>query len=122
MQSMRGRNMMPDTSIRVKAETYQVIIKTRGAFEQTFGHKLTLDDAVYLAGSYINVAYDVYQELEKDGLMKIVPDKKGSFNIKWARVDKILDKGIPRLMTAFDNLKKMLSQKQASQVISGAVS
>jgi hypothetical protein len=115
--------IMSDTSIRVKAETYKAIVKTRGAFEQTFGRKLTLDDAVYLAGSYVNIAYDIYQDLEKDGYIKVVPQKDGLFDIKWTRIDKILEKAIPRLMEAFQNLKKMLSQKESAVLVaSGQVS
>lgn len=115
--------IMSDTSIRVKAETYRIIVKTRGALEQSFGRKLTLDDVVYLAGSYVNVAYDVYQDLEREGLVLIIPQKNGAFDIKWTRIDKILEKAIPRLMDAFQNLKKMLNQKEMTvSVASGQIS
>jgi hypothetical protein len=109
---------MTDTTLRVSEKTYDCIVRTRGAFEQTFGKKLSLDDAMYLAGSYVNIAYDVYKDLEREGLMNIVPTKDGSFNIRWTRIDNILEKGIPRLLTAFQNLKKLLEEKRATVTIS----
>ena len=114
---------MKETTIRVSEETYSTIVRTRGAFELTFGKKLSLDDAIYLAGSYVNVAYDVYKDLEKQGLVRIVP-KDDSFAINWSpRFDKILERAIPRIMGAFENLKKLLEQKRAViTVADGAVS
>jgi sulfatase maturation enzyme AslB (radical SAM superfamily) len=116
--------MTDDTTIRVTAKTYATMIRTRGAFEQTFGKKLSLDDAMYLAGSYVNIAYDIYKDLEQQGLVKIVPTADGSFTIDWSsRVDKILDGAIPRIMKAFENLKKMLNEKKmTTTVANGAVS
>ncbi len=103
---------MVDTSIRVKDETYKVIVKTRGAFEQTFGMKMTLDEAIFLAGSYINVAYDEFQALQRDNLLRIVTQKDGTIDLKWTSLEEIVTKALPRLLTAFENFKKMLNAKE----------
>jgi hypothetical protein len=87
-------------------------VKTRGAFEQTFGMKMTLDDAIFLASSYINVAYGEFQALQRDKLVKVVTEKDGSINIKWTSLDKIVTKVLPRLLVAFENFKRMLNAKE----------
>jgi hypothetical protein len=98
------RKSVVDTSIRVKDETYKVIVKTRGAFEQTFGMKMTLDEAIFLATSYINVAYDEFQSLQKDNLLTI--------DLKWTSLEKVVTKALPRLLAAFENFKKLLNAKE----------
>jgi hypothetical protein len=103
---------MSDTTIRVKDETYKIIVKTRGAFEQTFGIKMTLDESIFLAASYINVAYDEFQALQRENLIKIVTEKDGSINLKWTSLDNIVTKALPRLLAAFENFKKMLNAKE----------
>jgi hypothetical protein len=103
---------MVDTTIRVKDETYTAIIKTRGAFERTFGMKMTLDEAMYLATSYINLAYEEFEILQQDKLVQIVTEKDGSINLKWSSLDKIVTKVLPRLLVAFENFKKMLNAKE----------
>ena len=103
---------MSDTTIRVKNETYTAIVKTRGAFESTFGMKMTLDEAMYLAASYITVAYEEFEDLQREKLVKVVTEKDGSVSLKWGSLDKIVTKALPRLLVAFDNFKKMLNAKE----------
>lgn len=100
-----------DTTIRVKERTYKTIVKTRGAFEQTFGVKLTLDDAMFLATSYMNIAYEEFQMLLREGLLEILPKKDGSYDIKLMSLDKITQRILPRIITAFKNFEAMLLEK-----------
>lgn len=112
---------MPDTTIRVKDETHKAIVKTRGAFEQTFGIKLSLDDAMYLAACYINIAYEELQNLRREDLVHIETEKDGSFSIRFSGMDKITAKVFPRLLEAFENFKKMVKDKEKiEQVTVGA--
>ena len=101
-----------DTSIRVKEATYKTIVKTRGAFEQTFGTKLTLDEAIFLAASYINIAYEEFQTLSREGLIGIVPEKDGSYGVRVTGLDKIAQRVLPRIITAFENMQTMLKEKE----------
>jgi thiamine kinase-like enzyme len=103
---------MSDTTIRVKSETYAAIIKTRGAFEQTFGMKLTLDDAMFLATSYISIVYELFQTLAREKLIEIVTEKNGSISVKWASLEQIAIESLPRIMTAFENFKAILKEKE----------
>ena len=105
-----------DTTIRVKEETYRTIVKTRGAFEQTFGTKLTLDDTMFLASSYINIAYELLQTLSRENLIEIVPEKGGSSSIKLGSLTQIAVESIPRIVTAFENFKDMLKDKGQSSL------
>lgn len=73
---------------------------------------MTLDDAMFLASSYINIAYEEFQTLLKDGLLKIVPKKGGSYDIKLMRLDKITQKILPRIITAFQQFEVMLQEKE----------
>ena len=115
-----------DTTIRVKEETHRAVVKTRGAFEQTFGVKLSLDDAMFLAASYINLAYEEFQKLWREGLIKIVVNKDGSFGVQFKDVDKISQKVLPRVMEAFKNFQTVLKarkeQKAPLSTIAGRVS
>ena len=101
-----------DTTIRVKEQTYRAIVKTRGAFEQTFGRKLTLDDAMFLAASYINIAYEEFQGLLREGLLEIVIEKDGSYGVRLMNLDKIAQIILPRVVTAFENVQGMLKRKE----------
>jgi hypothetical protein len=74
--------------------------------------KLTLDDAIFLAASYINVAYEEFQGLQRDKLITIVSKKDGSIDIKWTALNKIVTKILPRLIVAFGNFKKLLNAKE----------
>ena len=103
---------MTDASIRVKEETYKTIIKARGAFEQTFGRKLTLDESMFLAASYVNIAYEEFQKLMTADLVNLVVEKDGTFQVKWVDLEKILLAVLPRLMSAFANLKGILEEKE----------
>ena len=111
MQNLLFVVCVVDTTIRVTKPTYKTIIKTRGAFEQTFAVKLTLDEAIYLAGSYINIVYEEFQTLLREDLIKIVIEKDGSYNVKWTRLDEIAKRILPRVLVAFQNFQDMLEQK-----------
>jgi hypothetical protein len=112
-----------DTTIRVKDETHKSIVKARGALEQTFGRKLTLDETVFVSASYVNIAYEEFQKLEKKNLAKVVTEKDGSIEIKWTDLTQILIEVLPRLMNAFANLKRILDRKShAFSISSGQVS
>lgn len=106
-----------ETTIRVKNTTYKTIIKTRGAFEQTFGAKLTIDDSIYLAGSYINIAYEEFQTLLRKDLIKIVIEKNGSYSVKWTGLDEITKRILPRILVAFQNFQDMLKEKEKMPLI-----
>lgn len=116
---------MPDTTIRVKEETYKTIVKTRGSFERTFGVKLSLDDSMYLASSYINLVYDEFQNLRKDDLIRIV-EKDGEYSVQLSGLNQIAQKVLPRVITSFKNFQEVLKaksgQKEPLAVISGQVS
>jgi len=103
-----------DTSMRVSEDTYKAIVKARGAFEQTFGKRLSLDETTFLAASYVNIAYEEYQKLEQKNLIKTVIDKDGSVEIRWTELGKIVSEVLPRLMSAFANLKLILGRKALS--------
>jgi len=107
---------MVDTTIRVKDKTYKSIIKTRGAFEQTFGVKLTLDEAMFLATSYINIAYEEFQTLVRERLIQIATQEDGSPDIKWSSLDQIAQTVLPRILIAFENFQRMLKQKSKSSL------
>jgi hypothetical protein len=100
-----------DTSIRVSDDTYKAIIKARGAFEQTFARRLSLDETTFIAASYVNIAYEEYQKLENQHLVKTVIDKDSSVEIRWTELGKIVNAVLPRLMSAFGNLKLILDRK-----------
>lgn len=102
---------MPDTTIRVKDKTYREIIKTRGAFEKTFGYKLTLDDTMFLACAYISFAYEQLQKLLGKGLIQIV-EGEGTFNVKLSGLQEITNEVLPDVVTGFQNFKKYLEEKQ----------
>jgi hypothetical protein len=103
---------MSDTTIRVKSETYAAIVKTRGAFEQTFGMKLTLDDSMFLATAYISIAYELFQTLSREKLIEIVMEKNGSISVNWTSLEQIAVEALPRIMTAFENFKAILKAKE----------
>ncbi len=107
-----------DTTIRVKDETHKSIIKARGALEQTFGRKLTLDETVFVSASYVNIAYEELQKLENKNLAKVILDKDGSIEIKWNDLSQIIAEVLPRLILAFQNLKQILNKKSQSLYIS----
>ena len=111
-----------DTSIRVKSETYTTLVRARGAFEQTFGRRLTIDETVYLSAHYVNIAYEECQKLERLHLLKIITERDGSLHIEWSDLGKIVTDVLPRLMKAYENLKKMLSKKESIEIVSGQVS
>jgi hypothetical protein len=112
-----------DTTIRVKNETHKSIVKARGALEQTFGRKLTLDETVFVSASYVNIAYEELQKLETKNLAKVITEKDGSIEIKWTDLGQILIEVLPRLMTAFANLKRILNRKSnILSISSGQVS
>jgi len=111
MQSMQTGMIVMDTSIRIKDETYKTIVKSRGAFEQTFGTKLTLDETVFLSTSYVNIVYDVFQSLLKEGHIVIGLDKDGSPCVKSMNLGIIAQKALPPILLAFVNYQKMLKQK-----------
>lgn len=100
-----------DTSIRISEDTYTNIVKARGALEQTFGRRLSLDETAFIASSYVNIAYEEYQKLEQQHLVKTIVEKDGSVDIKWTQLGKIVAEVLPRLMTAFGNLKLILDKK-----------
>jgi uncharacterized lipoprotein YehR (DUF1307 family) len=108
---------MVDTTIRVKDKTYKAIVRTRGAFEQTFGMKLTLDQVMFLAASYVNIAYEEFQTLSHKKLIEIVTENDGLLNIRWTKLEEILKEVLPRLMTAFLNFKKMLNEKEHESTV-----
>jgi len=107
---------MTDTTIRVKDETHKAIVKARGAFEQTFGAKLTLDETIFLSSSYINIAYEELQKLLKKGIFEIVVEKDGTIGIKWRKVEEIAEQVLPRIIIAFENFKAMLTEKEEKRI------
>lgn len=107
---------MGDTTIRVKDETHKAIVKARGAFEQTFGAKLTLDETIFLSSSYINIAYEELQKLLKKGIFEIVVEKDGTIGIKWRKIEEIAEQVLPRIMVAFENFKAMLTEKEEQRI------
>lgn len=102
---------MRDTTIRVRNSTYKTIVKTRGAFEQTFGKKLTLDETMFLAASYINLAYDEFQNLMRGNLLEIV-EKDGTYTVRLKGLNEITQKVLPRIITAFENFQAMLKTSE----------
>lgn len=107
---------MPDTTIRVKGETHKAIVKARGAFEQTFGSKLTLDETIFLSSSYINIAYEELQNLLRDGLIGIVVEKDGTFGVNWSKLEEVIKQVLPRIIIAFENFRAMLVEKEERRI------
>ena len=100
-----------DTSVRVKEATYMTTIKARGALEQTFGKKLTLDQTIYLATSYATLIYEIFQPLMKEGQIIITTNKNGTPSVRWSDLDIIARKALPAILVAFMDFQKILEQK-----------
>ncbi len=112
-----------DTSIRISEDTYKNVVKARGALEQTFGRRLSLDETTFIASSYVNIAYEEFQKLEQQHLLKAIVEKDGSVEIRWTQLGKIVSEVLPRLMSAFGNLKLILDKKSLTvKMNSGHVS
>jgi hypothetical protein len=107
---------MPDTTIRVKDETHKAIVKARGAFEQTFGTKLTFDETIFLSASYINIAYEELQNLLREGLIKIAMEKDGTVGVEWSKLEQVTKQVLPRIIIAFENFKAMLTEKEERRI------
>lgn len=115
---------MADTTIRVKDRTYREIIKARGAFERTFGYKLTLDETMFLSSSYISFAYREFQKLLQRGLLTVVDKDGGNFDIRLSGLREITQEVLPDVVEGFQNIKKMLKEKEVQShnvVTSGQV-
>jgi len=104
-----------DTTVRIGEQTHKELIKTRGAFEQTFGVKLSLDDTLYIATSYINVIFEEYLKLMLEGLIRIDENKNGTVIVTMNNYNQIAQKVMPRLENAFKVLQNALITKEKTK-------
>jgi hypothetical protein len=116
---------MKDTSIRVKDETYRSLVRARGAFEHTFGTKLSLDDAMYLAAYYTNLAYGELRNLLREDLVRIA-EKDGEYSLRFGvklsgpyeiarneiSKNEIAQKALSRVIASFQNFRAILEARE----------
>jgi hypothetical protein len=97
------------TSIRVSDDTYRMIIKTRGIFEQMFKRKLSLDDTVYLSSRLISFIYETVQKLQAQERIAITELPDGSLKVEGL---KSVDDVVPEVINEFTEINKKLAEKE----------
>lgn len=100
---------MVGTSIRVSDDTYKMIIKTRGIFEQLFTRKLSLDETVYLSSRLISYVYETGQRLAAQGRIKILATEDGSLRLQG--VENLNDL-LPQIINEFSEINEKLAEKE----------
>jgi len=100
---------MGGTSVRITDDTYRMIIKTRGMFEQLFKTKLSLDDTVYLSTRLISFIYETVQRLDAQNLINIKEMEDGS--IKLEGIENVQG-ALPGVVEEVTEIKDKLAEKE----------
>ena len=100
---------MGRTSMRVSEDTYKMVIKTRGIFEQLFKQKLSLDDTVYLSSRIVSFIYETIKKLDAQDQIKILEESDGS--IKLERLEDV-DEVFPDVIEEITEIKDKLAEKE----------
>jgi hypothetical protein len=104
-----GDVILTRTSIRVSDDTYRMIIKTRGIFEQMFKRKLSLDDTVYLSSRLISFIYETVQKLQAQERIAITELPDGSLKVEGL---KSVDDVVLEVINVFTEINKKLAEKE----------
>jgi len=95
--------------MRVSEDTYKMVIKMRGIFEQLFKRKLSLDDTVYLSARLISFIYEAIQKLAAQGQIKIV--ELGDGSLKLERLINVASL-FPVVIAEFTEIDQKLAEKE----------
>lgn len=101
--------VMKGTSLRVSEDTYKMVIRTRGIFEQLFRRKLSLDETIYLSSRLISFVYETIQRLQAQEKIKIVEAEDGSLELQGLEnVREVL----PEIISEFTDINEKLAEKE----------
>ena len=104
---------MSRTSMKVSDDTYNMVVKTRGLFEQLFKRKLSLDETIYLASRLISFTYETVQRLNAQDKIKIVESKVGSLKIEG--FDDVSPEVLPEVIDEFTEINDKLTDKKKKE-------
>lgn len=100
-------------SIRISDDTYKMIVKTKGMFEQMFKRNLSLDDTAYLSSRLISFIYETVQRLQFQNKIAITELPDGSLKVQGLEsVNDIVRDSIPEIIREFTEIDKKLSEKE----------
>lgn len=100
-------------SIRISDDTYKMIVKTKGMFEQMFKRNLSLDDTVYLSSRLISFIYETVQRLQIQNKIAITELPDGSLKVQSLEsMHDIVRDSIPEIIREFTEIDKKLSEKE----------
>lgn len=101
------------TSLRVSEDTREIVIKTRGIFEQLFRRKLSLDDTVYLSARLISFIYETVQRLQAQNRIKIQEVSTGAINLQGIEnMQEIVQEIAPDVVDEFTEINQKLAEKE----------
>lgn len=101
--------------MKVSEDTYKMVIKTRGIFEQLFKQKLSLDETVYLSSRTISFIYELFQKLDAQNRIKIVDLGNGSLKLeRLEEVDEVFQDVVEEVTEIKDKLAE--KEKKTSQL------
>lgn len=101
------------TSIKVSNDTYEMIIKTRGIFEQLFRRKLSLDETMYLSARLISFIYENVQRLQAQNRIKIHEVSAGTVNLEGLEnMQAIVQEITPDVVDEFTDINQKLAEKE----------
>lgn len=95
--------------MKVSEDTYKMVIKTRGIFEQLFKRRLSLDGTVYLSSTIISFIYETIKKLEAQDRIKIVGLDDGS--IKLEGLENVPEV-FPDIVDEFTEINQKLDEKE----------
>jgi len=98
--------------MKVSEDTYKMVVKTRGIFEQLFKQKLSLDETVYLSSRIISFIYETIKKLDAQERIKIVEASDGS--LKLERL-KDVDEVFPDVIEEITEIKDKLAEKRGKK-------
>lgn len=102
-------SFMARTSMRVSEDTYKMVIKTRGLFEQLFKRKLSLDDTVYLSSRLVSFIYEMFQKLDAQNLIEIIEVADGTLRLEGVgRISEVL----PDIIDEVTEINDKLAEKE----------
>jgi hypothetical protein len=101
---------MPGTSIRISDDTYKMIVKTKGIFEQLFKRNLSLDDTVYLSSRLISFIYETVQKLQAQNKIAITERPDGSLKVEGLESVRNV---VPEVISEFTEINEKLSEKRS---------
>jgi len=101
--------------MKVSEDTYKMVVKTRGIFEQLFKRKLSLDDTVFLNSRLISFIYETVRKLEAKDKIKLLDVGDGSLKLEGAGNIGVV---LPDIIEEFMEINQKLAEKEkkASQL------